>query len=67
MISECEEERYIIVLRKGKTVSCQATLLLVENMNDYCKWRKYITELTLGKAYNDLVQFEKWMSKEFNK
>ena len=67
MISECEEEGYISVLRKGKTVSCQATSLLVENMNDYCKWRKDITELTLGKAYNDLVQFEKWMSKEFNK
>ena len=65
MISECEEDRYITVLRKGKTVSCQATMLLVENMNDYCKWRKDITELTLGKAYNDLVQFEKWMSKEF--
>ena len=67
MISECEEEGYIIVERTGKTVSCQATLLLEENMNDYCKWRKDITELTLGKAYNDLIQFEKWMSKEFNK
>ena len=67
MISECEKEGYISVERVGKTVSCQATLLLVENMNDYCKWRKGITELTLGEAYNDLVQFEKWMFKEFNK
>ena len=67
MISECEEEGYVTVVRNGKTVSCQATPLLVEKMNDYCKWRKDITELTVGKAYNDLVQFEKWMFKEFNK
>ena len=63
MLNECEKEGYVTVVRKGKTVSCQATLLLVEKMNDYCKWRKDITELTVGKAYNDLVQFEKWMSK----
>ena len=66
MISECEKEGYVTVMRKSKTVSCQATLSLVEKMDDYCKWRKEITELTVGKAYNDLVQFEKWMSKEFN-
>ena len=65
MINECEKEGYVTVVRNGKTVSCQATLVLVEKMNDYCKWRKDITELTVGKAYNDLVQFEKWMSKEF--
>ncbi len=67
MISECEEEGYIIVERKGKTVSCQASKSLIEKSNDYCEWRKEITELTVGKAYNDLIQFEKWMSKEFNK
>ena len=66
MINECEKEGYIIVIRKGKTVSCQASQSLVEKSNDYCKWRKKITELTVGKAYNDLIQFEKWMSKEFN-
>ena len=66
MINECEIEGYIIVERKGKTVSCQASQTLVEKMNEYCKWRKEITELTVGKAYNDLVIFERWMSKEFN-
>ena len=66
MINECEKEGYIIVIRKGKTVSCQASQSLVEKSNDYCKWSKKITELTVGKAYNDLIQFEKWMSKEFN-
>ena len=65
MISECEKEGYVTVVRKGTTVSCQATPLLVEKSDDYCNWRKDITELTVGKAYNDLVQFEKWMSKEF--
>ena len=66
MINECEKEGYIIVERRGKTVSCQASQTLIEKMDDYCEWRKEITELTVGKAYNDLVQFEKWMSKEFN-
>ena len=66
MINECEKEGYIIVIRKGKTVSCQASQSLVEKSNDYCKWRKKITELTVGKAYNDLVQFEKLMSEELN-
>ena len=65
MISECGKEGYVTVIRKGKTVSCQATQVLVEKMNDYCEWRKDITELTVGKAYNDLIQFEKLMSKEF--
>ena len=66
MISECEKEGFIIVRRTGKTVSCQASQTLLEKMNDYCEWRKEITELTVGKAYNNLIQFEKWMSKEFN-
>ena len=66
MINECEKEGYILVERRGKTVSCQASQTLIEKMNDYCEWRKEITELTVGKAYNNLVQFEKWMSKEFN-
>ena len=66
MISECEKEGFIIVQRIGKTVACQASQTLLIKMNDYCEWRKNITELTVGKAYNDLVQFEKWMSKEFN-
>ena len=66
MINECEKEGFIIVERKGKTVSCHASHTLIEKMNDYCEWRKEITELTVGKAYNNLVQFEKWMSKEFN-
>ena len=66
MINECEKEGYIIVERRGKTVSCQASQTLIEKMNDYCKWRKEITELTVGKAYSNLIQFEKWMSKEFN-
>tara|TARA_B100001057_G_scaffold304499_1_gene304643 strand:- start:317 stop:712 length:396 start_codon:yes stop_codon:yes gene_type:complete len=66
MINECEKEDYIIVVRKGKTVSCQASQTLINKMNDYCEWRKEITELTIGKAYNELVQFEKLMSKELN-
>ena len=65
MINECEKEGYILVQRRGKTVSCQASQTLLDKMNDYCEWRKEITELTVGKAYNNLVQFEKLMSKEF--
>ena len=67
IISECEKEGYINVQRNGKTVSCQANKILVEKSNDYTQWRKELAKSTIGKAYNDLVQFEKWMQKEFNK
>ena len=42
MISECEKEGYITVKREGKTVSCQATIQLVEKSNDLHEgtWRK---------------------------
>jgi len=65
MISECEAEGFIVVKREGKTVSCQATDLLVEKMQDYCEWRKELTQSTIGTAYNNLVQFEKLMQKRF--
>ena len=65
MINECEAEGYIIVKRQGSTVSCQATPLLVEKMEDYCEWRKELTKSTIGTAYNNLVQFEKLMQKRF--
>ena len=67
IISECEKEEYIKVERNGKTVSCQASNSLVEKSNDYTDWRKELTKSTIGKAYNDLVHFEHWMQKEFNK
>jgi len=65
MINECEAEEYIIVKRVGSTVSCQATPLLVEKMEEYCLWRKELTKSTIGTAYNNLVQFEKLMQKRF--
>ena len=65
MIQECEAEGYIIVKRVGSTVSCQATPLLVEKMEDYCEWRKELTKSTIGTAYNNLVQFEKLMQQRF--
>ena len=65
MINECEAEGYIVVKRQGSTVSCQATDLLVEKMEQYCEWRKELTQSTIGTAYNRLVQFEKLMQKRF--
>ena len=65
MINECEAEGYIIVKRVGATVSCQATPLLVEKTEEYCEWRKELTKSTIGTAYNNLVQFEKLMQKQF--
>ena len=67
MISECEKENYIIVERKGKTVACQASHALIDKVSEYCEWRKELTKSTVGKAYNNLIQFELWMNKEFNK
>lgn len=65
MVNECEAEGYIVVKRKGSTVACQASDLLVEKMEDYCEWRKELTQSTIGTAYNNLVQFEKLMQKRF--
>ena len=65
MINECEAEGYIVVKRQGSTVSCQATDLLVEKTEQYCEWRKELTQSTIGTAYNRLVQFEKLMQKRF--
>lgn len=65
MVNECEAEGYIIVKREGATVSCQAKPLLVEAMEVYCEWRKELTKSTIGTAYNNLVQFEKWMQKTY--
>ena len=67
IVSECEGKNYIKVERKGKTVACQASPLLIEKVNDYCDWRKTLTKKTVGKAYYDLLQFERRMNKEFNK
>ena len=67
ILRECEQEEYIVVQRFGKTVSCQASVSLVEKSNDYTDWRKELTKSTIGKAYNDLIHFEHWMQKEFNK
>ena len=67
MVSECEIENYIIVKRKGKTVSCQASPLLIDKIYDYCYWRKELTKATIGKSYYNLTQFETWMNKEFDK
>ena len=67
MVSECESENYIIVERKGKTVSCKASPLLIDKVNDYCNWRKELTKETIGRSYYNLIQFERWMNQEFNR
>ena len=65
MINECEADGYIVVKRQGSTVSCQASPILVEKMEEYCEWRKELTQSIIGTAYNNLVQFEKLMQKRF--
>ena len=66
MVNECEIESYIIVQRKGKTVACQSSLMLVEAMNEYSEWRKSLIEKTIYQPYIDLKQFEKIMNTKFN-
>ena len=66
MVGECEIENYIIVKRKGKTVTCQASPLLISKVDDYCNWRKELTKETISRSYYNLIQFEDWMNKEFN-
>ena len=66
MVNECEIENYIIVQRKGKTVACQSSLILVEAMNEYSEWRKKLIEKTIYRPYIELKQFENIMHKKFN-
>ena len=66
MVHECEVENYIIVQRKGKTVACQSSLMLVEAMNEYSEWRKKLIEKTMHRPYINLKQFENIMNKKFN-
>ena len=66
MINECEVENYIIVQRLGKTVACQASLMLVEAMNEYSEWRKILIEKTIYQPYIDLKQFENIIKSKFN-
>ena len=63
MVNECEVENYIIVQRKGKTVACQSSLMLVEAMNEYSEWRKKLIENTIYQPYLDLKQFENLIKK----
>ena len=63
MVNECEVENYIIVQRKGKTVACQSSLILVEAMNEYSEWRKILIENTIYQPYLDLKQFESLIKK----
>ena len=65
MINECEAEGFIVVKRQGSTVSCQASPILVDKMEDYCEWRKSVAKSTIGTAFDNLVRFEKLMQKRF--
>lgn len=65
MINECEAEGYIVVKRKGSTVACQASPILVEKMEEYCRWRQSVAKSTIGTAFDNLVRFEKLMQKRF--
>ena len=66
MINECEIENYIVVQRKGKTVACQSSRLLVKAMDSYSDWRKKLIENTIYQPYLDLKQFETMIKKRFN-
>jgi hypothetical protein len=66
MVNECEIENYIIVQRKGKTVACQSSLILVQAMNEYSEWRKKLIEKTIYRPYINLKQFENMINNKFN-
>ena len=66
MLNECEIENYIIVQRKGKTVACKASLILVKAMDEYSEWRKKLIEKTIYQPYIDLKQFENMIKNKFN-
>ena len=59
MISDCEAEGFIKVIRSGTTVTCQASDLLMDKVEDYCNFRKELTKYTIGNSYKALIEFEK--------
>ena len=63
MLNECENEIYILVQRKGKTVGCKATLELIKAMDEYSEWRKILIEKTIYQPYLNLKQFENLIKK----
>ena len=44
IIKDCEDEGYIIVRRDGKSVDCKAAPILVEKMEEYCNWRRELSQ-----------------------
>ena len=58
IINECEAEGWVQVKRTSNSVQCRATPELVDKTIEYCMWRKEITKLTIGTAFNALYNFE---------
>ena len=65
IIKDCEAEGWIEVVRKGNTVKCRASALLMDSFGSYCQWRKGIAKSVIGDAYKALIAFEKLVSTDF--
>ena len=65
IIQDCEIEEWIEVVRKGNTVKCRASALLMDSFGLYCQWRKGIAKSVIGDAYKALIAFEKLVSTDF--
>jgi len=65
VITECEAEGWINVVRDGKSTKCQASHLLLERMDEYIGWRKELAKDSIGQAFLALNSFEKLLSNEF--
>jgi hypothetical protein len=61
IVRDCELNGWINVIRKSNTVTCNASQVLVEKMEDYCYWRKDLARSIIGQAHDNLVNFEKLM------
>jgi hypothetical protein len=66
IIKECEEYKFIIVKRSKNTTKCQAALLLIEKMEDYCDWRRKLAKDTVGHSLLTLTSFEQLMQNDLS-
>ena len=65
MISECEAEGWIKVIRTNNSVKCTASQPMVEGFEKFMLFRRNEVKSVIGYAFQNLNNFEKLMSKDF--
>ena len=65
VISECEAEGWIDVIRTKNSVKCTASQPMIEVFEEFMLFRRNEVKSVIGYAFQNLTNFEKLMSKDF--